>query len=157
MSKEISIKLTKLNAAIQAASEKKDENDHCWFFHGPTNEELDAEHELEYRLFTEQVDYEKRAGLLHFLIELGNNDHQIEPWEDQLTCISSELFQLYTNWCDLDDTPMLTEELFFHGLYLFGFVSRDCFIGIEMTDGIEIDLSTDEVRLNLKANPHAEL
>ena len=52
---------------------------------------------------------------------------------------------------------MLTEQLFFHGLYLFGFVSTDCFLGIEMTDGIEIDLSTDEVRLNLKANPHANI
>lgn len=157
MSKNVSIKLTKLREAIQAASEIKDEDHHCWFFHGPTDEELDAEHELEYRLFTEQVDYEKRAGLLRFLGELGNHDHHIKAWEDQLTCMSDDLFRLYGNWCDLDDTPMLTEELFFHGLYLFGFVSRDSFIGVEMTDGIGIDLSTDEIRLNLKANPHAEL
>jgi hypothetical protein len=71
--------------------------------------------------------------------------------------MSDELFSLYKTWCNLNHEQMLTEQMFFHGLYMFGFVSKGCSIGIEMTDGIEIDLSTDEVRLNLKPNPHAEL
>ncbi|MGB1200754.1 MAG: hypothetical protein ACPG5R_04260 [Cognaticolwellia aestuarii] len=157
MSKKVSTNLTKLLEAMRAACETKDKDHHRQFFHGPTNEELDAEHEQEFRLFMEEVDMAKRLSLIEFLTELANPDCQLEPWDDALSCMSDELYRLYQTWCNLSDKQMLTEQLFFHGLYLFGFVSKDCFIGIEMTYGIEIDLSTSEVRLNLKPNPHAEI
>lgn len=157
MSTKISIKLTKLKAAIQAACETNDEDHHRWFFHGPTDEELDAEHEEEFSLLTEQIDIEKRLSLIKFLTELENTEFDLDPLDDAPKCSSDELYRLYRTWCNQNNEQMLTEQLFFHGLYLFGFVSSDYFLGIEMTDGIEIDLSTDEVRLNLKANPHAEV
>ena len=157
MSTEKKFNLASLRQAMQDTCETKDVDHYLQALYGPTDEQLDAEHEQEFRLLTEQIDLEKKLGLLEFLSELANPNHHIEAWDDQLTCISDDLYRLYLAWCDLDKKPMLTEQLFFHGLYLFGFVSRDCFIGIEMTDGIGIDLTTSEVRLNLKANPHAEL
>jgi len=157
MSKKVSSKLAKVKAAMQAACETNDNEHYIQFFHGPTPEQLDAEQEEEFRLLTEQINIEKRLSLINFLTELENTAFDLDPIDGDPSCLSDELFRLYKTWCHLNNEQMLTEQLFFHGLYLFGFVSKDCFMGIEMTDGIEIDLSTDEVRLNLKANPHANI
>lgn len=156
MSTKKKFNLASLRKAMQNACETNDVDYYRQFFHGPTNEQLDAEHEEEFRLYMEEVDMTKRLSLLEFLDEVANHDFQGDL-NDVVACYAYDLYRLYLEWCKLADKPNLNEAYFLHGLYLFGFVSENVHCGIEKVIGIGIVETDSEVRLNLQPNIHAEL
>lgn len=149
MSIEKKHNLTTLRQAMKDATEDEQ------FLLGRSNEELDAEHEAEFRLYMEEVEIDKRLSLIDFLNELHNPNYEHNLVDEPPTAIASEVYRLYCNWGELDDTPTLNEQTFLHGLYLFGFVSENWHIGIEGITGIGIEESENEIRLNLAPNRNA--
>jgi len=157
MNTEKKFSLETLLASMKAACETNDVDHYLQGLYGPTNEQLDAEHEQEFRLFMHEIDMAKRLSLLEFLGELANPDYVHNLADEPPTALVSDVYRLYIEWCKLADMPTLNEKTFQHGLYLFGFVSENWHAGIEGITGIGIEQTDTEIRLNLASNIHAQL
>lgn len=157
MSTEKKFNLATLRKAMQEACETNEPGYFRQALYGPTGEQLDAEHEAEFRQFMEEVELAKRLSLIEFLDELNNPSYEHRLFDEPPTALASDVYLLYCHWCELDDKPTLNEKTFLHGLYLFGFVSANWHIGIEGITGISIEESNTEIRLNLVPNRNALL
>lgn len=157
MSTEKKFNLATLRKAMQEACETNEPDYFRQALYGPTGEQLDAEHEAEFRQYMEEVDFAKRLSLIEFLDELNNPSYEYSLVDEPPATLASEVYRLYCNWCELDEKPTLNETTFLHGLYLFGFVSENWHIGIEGITGIGIEESDTEIRLNLVPNRNALL
>ncbi|WP_077343300.1 hypothetical protein [Pseudocolwellia agarivorans] len=157
MSTEKKFNLETLRQAMREACETNDIDHYIQGLYGPTDEQLDAEHEEEFRLFMDEVDLAKRLSLVEFLGEVVNPDYVHNLVDEPPKALVNDIYRLYTEWCKLADMPTLNEKTFLHGLYLFGFVSENWHIGIEGITGIGIVETDTEIRLNLVPNCHAEL
>ena len=91
MSTKKKFNLETLRKAMQESCETNEPDYFRQALYGPTKEELDAEHEAEFRLYMEEVDFAKRLSLIEFLEELNNPNYECDFVDEPPTALASDV------------------------------------------------------------------